>query len=139
MIIVILVVLIVAGLIAGLLIDSPNRNEIRELTFSAIDFNKLRSGTYIGQFQGKKSHLRDTKVKVEILDGELSDVTILKGAVDGKGNYQKLSGGKTIEDIFQNVMKSRSLEVDVVSGATLTSKSHLKALENALEQAQIHE
>ncbi|HHV58206.1 MAG TPA: FMN-binding protein, partial [Firmicutes bacterium] len=35
------------------------------------------------------------------------------------------------------VIKSQSLQVDVISGATLTSKAHLKAVENALEQAEI--
>ena len=38
--------------------------------------------------------------------------------------------------IFDDVQKSKSLQVDVISGATLTSKVHLKALEDALKQAQ---
>jgi uncharacterized protein with FMN-binding domain len=38
--------------------------------------------------------------------------------------------------LFRHVIESQSLQVDVISGATLTSKAHLKALENALEQAE---
>jgi uncharacterized protein with FMN-binding domain len=33
-------------------------------------------------------------------------------------------------------LSSQSLQVDVISGATLTSKTHLKALEDALKKAQ---
>ncbi|QAT63508.1 FMN-binding protein [Acidilutibacter cellobiosedens] len=39
--------------------------------------------------------------------------------------------------MFDNVVKSQTLQVDVINGATLTSKVHLKALENALKQAQM--
>jgi uncharacterized protein with FMN-binding domain len=42
----------------------------------------------------------------------------------------------TIEDLFKRVIDSDSLQVDAISGATLTSKAHLKALENALKQSQ---
>lgn len=44
--------------------------------------------------------------------------------------------GISIGDLFRHVIESQSLQVDVISGATLTSKAHLKALENALEQAK---
>ncbi|WP_368487958.1 FMN-binding protein [Clostridium sp. BJN0013] len=39
-----------------------------------------------------------------------------------------------MEDLFQKVIELQSLQVDIISGATLTSKAHLKALENALKQ-----
>lgn len=45
-----------------------------------------------------------------------------------------LSEDKTIEDLFDNVIKSQSLQTDVISGAAFISKSHLKALENALKE-----
>jgi len=41
-----------------------------------------------------------------------------------------------VEDLFDNVEKSKSLDVDTISGATLTAKIHLKALENALKKAE---
>jgi hypothetical protein len=47
----------------------------------------------------------------------------------------------TIYPLFRltDAKKKRTLQVDVISGATLTSKTHLKALENALEQARVNE
>lgn len=132
----IIVGVIAAGLLGGILSDAPGRREIGLLTFSTVDFNNLRDGFYIGEYKGTKSHFRDTKVEVTISGGNISDVKILKGAVDKEGNTVKLTGGQSIGDLFDNVMASKTLQVDVISGATLTSKAHLKAIENALEQAQ---
>ncbi len=136
-VILIIAVLIAAGLIVGILADAPGRREIGKLSFSDVDFKKLRNGTYVGEYKGTKSHFRDTKVQVMISEGEISDVKILKGAVDKEGKPVKLTGGRSIDDLFRNVINSQTLEVDAISGATLTSKTHLKALENALEQAQM--
>lgn len=134
-------ILIIVGVIAigatgGILADAPGRREIKELTFSNLDFKNLRDGIYIGEYEGTKSHSRNTKVEVLISGGKISDVTILNGAVDKEGTPVELTGGKSIDDLFDNAIKSQTLQVDVISGATLTSKTHLKALENALEQAQ---
>ncbi|KTD85658.1 FMN-binding protein [Paenibacillus etheri] len=68
--------------------------------------------------------------------GQIFDIKILKGALDKNGNLLKLKGGISIGDLFRHVIESQALQVDVISGATLTSKAHLKALENALEQAK---
>jgi uncharacterized protein with FMN-binding domain len=38
--------------------------------------------------------------------------------------------------LFDRVIEAQSLQVDAISGATLTSKAYLKAVENALEQAE---
>ncbi len=136
-VILIIVMIIAAGLLGGILVDAPGRREIGVLTISAVDFINFRDGTYIGEYKGTKSHSRDTKVEVIISGGNISDVKILKGAVDKEGKPAKLTGGQSIADLFGNAIKSQTLQVDVISGATLTSKTHLKALENALEQAQV--
>lgn len=101
-----------------------------------MDFKKLNDGVYLGEYIGTKNHSRDTKVQAIISGDKISDIEILKGALDKEGKPSELTGGLSIGDLFDNVIKSQSLQVDVISGATLTSKTHLKALENALEQAQ---
>ena len=135
-IVILIVVIIAAGILAGLLADAPGRREIAGLTFSEVDFENLRDGTYVGEYKGTKSHLRDTKVEVKVSGGDISDIKIIKGTVDKEGKPTKLAGDKSISELFENVIKSQTLQVDVISGATLTSKTHLKALENAIRQAQ---
>jgi len=135
-IILVIVAIIILGLGVGLLADAPGRKEALELTYSKINFNSFGDGTYIGEYQGTKSHMRDTKVEVKIDDGTISDVKILKGAIDKNGEPVILSNNRSIKDVFQNVTSLRTLEVDVISGATITTKTHLKALEQALKKAE---
>lgn len=124
------------GAFIAMSIDAPGRMEIQQLSFSG-EFSKLNDGTYVGEYIGTKSHLRDTKVEVKISGGEISDIKILKGALDNEGKPSKLTNGKSVQNLFDDVKKKKTFQVDVISGATLTSKAHLKALENALKQAQV--
>ncbi|NLO39216.1 MAG: FMN-binding protein [Ruminiclostridium sp.] len=66
----------------------------------------------------------------------MSEIKVIKGALNKEGKPVELTKGMNIFHIFDDVQKSKSLQVDVISGATLTSKVHLKALEDALKQAQ---
>jgi len=124
------------GLIRAFLADAPSRREVAEVSFSDIQFENLLDGTYIGAFNGKKSHLRDAKVEVMIAEGKISDIKILKGAINKEGKPIALRNGRSIDDLFNDAIQAQTLQVDVISGATLSSKTHLKALENALIQAQ---
>ena len=133
--IVMLVVLCLAG-VAALVADAPGRQELATLEIGTIDFSNLKDGTYTGSYSGTKSSMRDATVEVTILQGELASIRIINGAVDEDGKAVILSDGKTVDDLFQRVVEDQSLQVDAISGATLTSKAHLKALENALRQAQ---
>ena len=136
-IIIVIIVLIIGGaLFGGILADAPGRREVAELNISEVRFKNLRDGTFIGEYKGTKAHLRDAKVEVIISGGEIKEINILKGAIDKNGKPMELKNGLSIEDLYNNAIQSQSLQVDVISGATLTSKAHLKALENALKQAQ---
>ena len=135
------IVLIVLGVMAagaasGFLIDAPGRREIMELPIAAVDFRGLKDGTYAGYYDGGRSRMRAAKVRVTVASGAVSDIQVLEGAMDGEGELAELSGGLTIDDLFRRVMDAQSLQVDTVTGATLTSKAHLKAVEDALSQAQ---
>jgi uncharacterized protein with FMN-binding domain len=136
LILLIIIGVVVSGTLIALLADAPERRELQTIAIGNIDFTKLQDGTYVGEYAGTKGSSRNATVKVTILDGQISGINILKGALDSDRHPAELTGGMTIEDLFERVMKSESLQVDVISGATLTSKAHLKALENALKQAQ---
>ena len=136
---VILLLVIAIPVIAMYFVDAPSRAELESLTFAAIDFDRLQDGRYVGSFAGTKGSLRDATVEVEIVNGSISDIRILKGAVDDAGAAQEIGKGKTAYDLFDAVLSKKSMQVDLISGATLTSKTHLKALEQALLQAQHEE
>lgn len=127
--------IIILGTIIGMLADNPERQELKALEIGSIDFTNLQDGVYMGEYSGSKGHFRDAAVEVTISGGEIIVIRILKGALDSDGNPAKISKDLTIADLFQNVIQLQSLQVDAISGATLSSKAHLKALENALNQA----
>lgn len=132
---VILVLLIaIVGTIA-LVSDAPSRKELAALTIGEIDFDHLQDGTYTGSYNGTVGSLRDATVEVTITGGAVSDIRILKGAIDESGSPVEIGQGMSAYDLFQQVLSQKTLQVDVVSGATLTSNAHLNALENALNQA----
>ncbi len=136
--IVVLIILGVAalGTMIAFFVDAPVRQELQAITIGNVDFTKLQDGTYIGEYNGMKGNSRDAAVEVTIWGGKITEIRILKGALDKSGGPARLTEGMTIEDLFQSVIKSQSLQVDTISGATLTAKAHLKALENALKQSQ---
>lgn len=65
-------------------------------------------------------------VKVEVQNHEITGIEV----VEHKDAYLEQA-----EQIAGAVCSEQSLEVDAVSGATLTSDTILKAIENALEDA----
>lgn len=132
----IIIGVVVVGLTAGILWSLPGMREIEVMKIESIDFKEFKNGVYTGEYIGSKDHLRDTELQVSIEEGKISDIKVIKGALDKNGQPVKLTGGKTVEDLFDRVLNSQSLQVDVISGATLTSKTHLKALEDALKKAQ---
>ncbi len=137
-----LIVLAIIGLIGvGLggtvLFTAPGRREIKNLPIAAIDFSVLRDGTYVGVYDGGKSPMRGATVKVTVSSGEVTGIKVLKSAaLDSDGKPVELAKGLTVADLFDSVIQEQSLQVDTISGATLTSKAHLKAVEAALEQAK---
>jgi uncharacterized protein with FMN-binding domain len=127
---------IAVGLGGAVLGTAPGRKEIMDLTIANLDFKTLRDGAYVGEYKGTKDSTRNTKVQVTVEAGKVSDIDLLEGPSYKNGQPVKLTGGLTIDDLSQKVIDAQSLQVDVISGATLNSKTHLKAVENALAQAQ---
>lgn len=134
----VIVVGVVAVLLGGFYFTAPGRREVSDLVINSIDFGNLRDGTFTGEYIGERDHLRDTTVEVTVKNGEITGIRIIKGAVDKSGKPSELTHGKSVEDLYKSVLKSKSLKVDIISGATLTSKTHLKALENALKKARAY-
>lgn len=136
-----IVILSIVGVIAlgmggTVLLTAPGRNELRDMTINDVDFRNLRDGIYTGAYQGTKDQFRNAKVRVTVVSGAIAEIKVLEGALADEKQNSEIAKGFSINDLFDRVIKSKSLQVDVISGATLTSKAHLKALENALEQAE---
>ena len=72
---------------------------------------------------------RTNKVQVTVSSGKVNDIKLLNSSDPGAKNTNQAL-------LFDRVIKAQSLQVDAISGATLTSKVYLKSVENALVNAQ---
>ena len=108
---------------------SKEHNEAKNLPLNTVDFSKLNDGTYIGEYEGGMYKWRATKVQVTVSSGKVKDIKLLSSSDPGCKNTNQAP-------LYDKVIEAQSLQVDTVSGATLTSKAYLKSVENALIKAQ---
>ena len=116
----ILITVVITLLVGFVLMAFMLRPQV--LDIKDVDFNTIADGEYIGICQNK---ILLAVVKVHVKDHEISDIEIL----EHKDSYMKQA-----KQIADDVCSNQFLEVDAVSGATLTSKTVLKAIENALTE-----
>jgi len=103
--------------------------EARSLPLNAVDFGKLNDGTYHGAYEGGMYKWRANECQVTVSSGKVTDIQLVASKDPAAKNTQQ-------EVLYDRVIQAQSLQVDTISSATLTSKAYLKAVENALLQAQ---
>jgi len=128
---------IALGMAGAVIFTAPGRNELQNMIITDADFKKLRDGVYTGEYRGTKDSFRNAAVEVTVDSGAVTKIKVTEGALANEKQKTEIRNGLTINNVFDEVIKSQSLQVDVISGATLTTKAHLKAVENALEKAEI--
>ena len=94
------------------------------LQIGAVHLGAVADGSYIGVCQNK---ILFAVVQVEIRDHKITGIEV----IEHKASYMAQA-----EQIAGAVCSKQSLEVDAISGATLTSDTVLKAIENALSDAE---
>ena len=124
-----LVVLVAVGGGVGWSLISKEHREAANLSLDAVDFNRLDDGTYHGVYPGGMYRWRVNECDVTVTNGKVTSIQLVDSADPGSENTDA-------QMLYDRVVQAQSLQVDTISGATLTSKAYLKAVENALIQAQ---
>ncbi|MBP1045721.1 FMN-binding protein [Enterococcus sp. BWM-S5] len=96
---------------------------VADIVIEPVDLAQISDGVYSGEFDAL---LVGSKTKVTVKDNQIAAVDLIE---------HKTELGEKAEKIVDDVVKQQSLEVDVVSGATNSSKVILKSIENALNSA----
>lgn len=110
-------------LIAGKIIISNMVRNVRNISVSMPNLSNVQDGNYTGEYSIPPVHV---KVEVSVSHHRITNITIL----------QHDNGlGRAAESIVNDVVEEQSLDIDAVSGATVSSKCILKAVENAIENA----
>lgn len=96
--------------------------DIKHVEVNPIAFSEVEDGTYHGEYD---LFLVKTKVTAKVKDGVLKSL-VLDEHVNGRG--------EVAEPIVERILQEQTMEVDMVTGATASSKAILKALEDALNE-----
>lgn len=116
----ILVGLVVAvGGVVGF--DQIARNAQGSLTIGCVDFSGLPDGTYTGMHSGGRW---SNQVLVTVESGRVTGIDVVKDVLFNLPDVTQ----RTLDAVIE----TQSLEVDIISGATVTARAYLKAVENAL-------
>ncbi|MCX6087772.1 MAG: FMN-binding protein [Caldiserica bacterium] len=118
----ILVVAIIGAYLGFKTIES-NLNKLKDLKISNVDISNAADRTYTGSFQAFPIA---AEVKVTIKNHKITGIELVK---------HRTGQGAPAEIIPDKVVETQTLEVDAVTGATYSSKVILKAIENALNNA----
>lgn len=118
-----ILVVVIIGAYFGIKTIGSNLDQLKDLKISNVDISKVPDGTYTGSY---KVFPIIAEVKVTVKNHEITGIELVK---------HKSGQGAPAEIIPSKVVEAQILEVDAVSGATYSSKVILKAIENALNNA----
>lgn len=93
------------------------------LAINPVDLTKIEDGTYAGVYQAGRW---TNEVAVSVADHQISNIDVVKTVT--------MESPEMTSTIITSVIEKQNTTVDTVSGATVTSKAYLKAIENALSQ-----
>lgn len=115
-VIVFTVIIISAVLIAGFRMSG----QVNAFDRSNIDLSQVADGVYNGH---SETDLVKAEVQVTVADGTIKDIEILK---------HECGRGLPANDIINEMIKRNDVEVDAVSGATMSSEVIKDAVRDAL-------
>ncbi len=116
---IVLLVLIVAMVLFAMV----GLTEALNVKIGTVDMQTVADGQYVGTYENGRF---SNTVTVTVKDHRITAIDSAK-AED--------SGVKTVRTLLDRVIEQQRPDVDVVAGATATSRSVLKAVENALTKA----
>ncbi|MDL2301895.1 FMN-binding protein [Lachnospiraceae bacterium OttesenSCG-928-D06] len=119
-ILLILAIIAIASVGMFFAINQAAQEQAESIEITLVDATGVVDGTYDGRYEAESIKVT---VSVTVADEKIVDIDILE--------HENGLGGKA-ESIIDDVVAQQSLQVDAVSGATVSSKAILKAIENAL-------
>lgn len=115
---VIVLICVVLGLVFW--IDYDAQNEIENIKLDYVDLNTVKDGIYEATVE---SELVNAKVRVIVENNTLIDVALLE---------HRHGLGYSSESIVDSMIEENRVDVDVISGSTLSSKIIKQAVNKAL-------
>lgn len=121
------IILIVCVLLIGVLVATMVRglDSGSKMAIGQVDLMTLKDGVYVGKHKAGRF---SNELSVTIENHKIDRIDIIKDL--------RFQNPVVTSEIFDAVIEEKNTNVDVVSGATVSSKAYLKAIENALMQQE---
>ena len=123
--IILAVILVVGGAFAAKYFSdlSSYRQAVEEISIGDVDLSTIPDGTYSGSHEAVWV---GATVEVTVKDHRITEIKL----------DHRHGQGEAAEVITEHVIEAQSLQVDMISGVTSSSKVILKAIEKALLSAK---
>ena len=114
--------IVIVILIIGFMLVTNGLSEGANVILRGIDLSATHDGSYTGVYEFKRwsntlvVHVKDHRITSIVIESDVAAAGITN-----------CSG-----EIFRRVIEAQDTRVDAVSGATITSKAYLKAIEDAV-------
>ena len=105
---------------------SHMKKQLNGFDKTGIEISQVQDGVYEGK---SETDLVKVEVRVTVLNGEISDIEILK---------HECGLGKRAEEMIPEMIQKNDVEVDAISSATFSSEVIKDAIRNALRNG-IHQ
>ena len=113
----------IIGILAiGFIALTAGLSDGAQVVINGINIDGTLDGIYTGEY---KAGRWSNTVSVIVKDGSITEIEIVN---DVAAAWVTNASG----EVFRRVVEAQDTLVDAVSGATVTSKAYLKAIENAL-------
>ena len=74
------------------------------------------------------------QVEITVADGTITDVAVVEYPTEN-GKDREINARRAARSSSQETLDAQSADIDMVSGATVTSEGYLESLQCALDQA----
>jgi len=120
-----IVIIVVIGfavvLTAGITYLNIGMNEGKKVIVGSIDVSQITDGNYVGSYKNSRW---SNQVKVTVIDHRITAIIVEKTVL--------VEQADVTEKLISDVLTAQNTDVEIISGATVTSKAYLKSIENAL-------
>lgn len=118
----ILLAILLISVATMMFIFTNGMEDAKAIQINSVDLSNLEDGDYIGSFDLARW---TNEIIVTVKDHQIIKLELVEDVM--------FKIDEVTKTLFDRVIQNQSLDVDIETGATITSHAYLKAIENALE------
>ncbi len=112
----------IAAIFIGIVYLQSGMSSTKSLTITSIDLSLVDDGIYEGTYENGRF---TTTIEVTIVDHMITELVVIDDVTFANPDVTRA--------LFDQIITSQDIDIDIIAGSTITTKAYLKAIENALK------